>query len=77
MEAYVIMDNLSVHKASRIREIIKQAGAELVFLPPYLPDLSPIELCWSKLKQCLRSAKASFKLGSINILIGVVNLFHN
>lgn len=56
--AYVVMDNLSVHKASRIREIINKAGAELIFLPPYSPDLSPIELCWSKLKQCLRSAKA-------------------
>ncbi|WP_081942920.1 transposase [Myxosarcina sp. GI1] len=53
-----IMDNLPVHKASKIREIIQTVGSEVVFLPPYSPDLSPIELCWSKLKQCLRSAKA-------------------
>ncbi len=55
--AYVVMDNLSVHKATKIREIINQAGAKLVFSPPYSPDLSPIELCWSKLKQCLRRAQ--------------------
>ena len=41
-----------------IREAIEAVGAKLVFLPPYSPDLSPIELCWSKLKQLLRSAKA-------------------
>lgn len=56
--AIVVMDNLKVHHATRVREIIESAGAQLVFLPPYSPDLSPIELCWSKLKQCLRSAKA-------------------
>lgn len=56
--AIVVMDNLPVHHATRVREVIESAGAQLVFLPPYSPDLSPIELCWSKLKQCLRSAKA-------------------
>ena len=49
---------IPVHKASKIREIIQTVGAEVVFLPPYSPDLSPIELCWSKLKQYLRTAKA-------------------
>jgi transposase len=43
--AFVVMDNLPVHKADRIREIIQTVGAEVVFLPPYSPDLSPIELC--------------------------------
>ena len=56
--AIVLMDNLPVHHASVIREAIEAVGAKLVFLPPYSPDLSPIELCWSKLKQLLRSAKA-------------------
>ena len=56
--ALVIMDNLPVHKSHRIQEIIASVGAKVVFLPPYAPDLSPIELCWSKLKQCLRTAKA-------------------
>lgn len=56
--AIVLMDNLPVHHATVIREAIEAAGAKLIFLPPYSPDLSPIELCWSKLKQLLRSAKA-------------------
>ena len=56
--AIVVMDNLPVHHAHVVREAIEEKGAKLVFLPPYSPDLSPIELCWSKLKQLLRSAKA-------------------
>jgi hypothetical protein len=44
--AFVVMDNFPVHKAKRIREIIQTVGAEVVFLPLYAPDLSPIELCW-------------------------------
>jgi transposase len=56
--AIVVMDNLPVHHADIIREAIEATGAKLVFLPPYSPDLSPIELCWSKIKQLLRSAKA-------------------
>ena len=52
------MDNLSVHQAQAIRDLIEAVGALVVFLPPLSPDLSPIELCWSKLKQCLRAAKA-------------------
>lgn len=51
----VIMDNLSSHKRARTRELIEAAGAELEFLPPYSPDLNPIEMVFSKLKQLLRS----------------------
>jgi transposase len=54
----VILDNLRAHKATGIREAIEQAGARLQYLPPYSPDLSPIERCWSKLKTALRTAKA-------------------
>ena len=54
----VIMDNLRAHKASGIREAIEQIGARLLYLPPYSPDLSPIERCWAKLKTSLRQAKA-------------------
>jgi transposase len=54
----VIMDNLRAHKVAGIREAIEQAGAQLLYLPPYSPDRSPIELCWSKLKTALRTAKA-------------------
>lgn len=56
--AVVVMDNLSVHQAQVIQDVIEAVGARVVFLPPYSPDLSPIELCWSKLKQCLRTALA-------------------
>jgi transposase len=54
----VIMDNLGAHKVTGIREAIEATGARLVYLPPYSPDYSPIELCWSKLKAALRAAKA-------------------
>jgi transposase len=54
----VSMDNLRAHKAAGIRETIAQAGAQVVYWPPYSPDLSPIEPCWSKLKTALRTAKA-------------------
>ena len=51
----VVLDNLSSHKRSRTRELIESAGARLLFLPPYSPDLNPIELVFSKVKQLLRS----------------------
>ena len=54
----VIMDNLPAHKVSGIRELIEGCGARLVYLPPYSPDLNPIEKCWSKIKTYLRKAKS-------------------
>jgi transposase len=53
----IVMDNLSSHKGQRIREMIASAGATLLYLPPYSPDLNPIELAFAKLKQLLRSAQ--------------------
>lgn len=53
----VVMDNLSSHKRSEVRTAIESAGAELRFLPPYSPDLNPIEKAFSKLKAKLRSAQ--------------------
>ena len=52
----VVMDNLSSHKGPRVRQLIEAAGATLVYLPPYSPDLNPIELAFAKLKQLIRSA---------------------
>lgn len=52
----VCMDNLSAHKSPLVKEAIESAGARLQYLPPYSPDLSPIENLWSKVKQSLRSA---------------------
>jgi transposase len=54
----VIMDNLSSHKVEGIQEAIEAVGARLEYLPPYSPDLSPIEECWSKLKTILRAKAA-------------------
>jgi len=54
----VVMDNLSSHKVTGIVEIIQAAGALVKFLPPYSPDLNPIELMWSKMKAILRRLKA-------------------
>jgi transposase len=54
----VVMDNLSSHKGSRIRELIEEGGCELMYLPPYSPDLNPIEEAFSKLKALLRKAGA-------------------
>ena len=57
----VVMDNLSSHKVNGVRERIEAAGAQLLYLPPYSPDLNPIEKAWAKLKQLLRTAKARTK----------------
>ena len=54
----VVMDNLSSHKSKAVREAIRAAGAKLFFLPPYSPDLNPIEQAFSKLKTLLRKENA-------------------
>lgn len=54
----VILDNLSSHKGVRVQELIRSTGAELRFLPPYSPDLNPIEKIFSKLKAYLKSVAA-------------------
>jgi transposase len=53
-----VIDNLSAHKGEPIRRLIETQGARVHFLPPYSPDLNPIELCWAKVKTALRAAKA-------------------
>lgn len=54
----VILDNLSAHKSPRAAEALKARGAWFLFLPPYSPDLNPIEMAFAKLKAHLRKAKA-------------------
>jgi len=54
----VVMDNLQVHKMRRVEELIESAGAEILFLPPYSPDFSPIEEAFSKVKGILRRVGA-------------------
>jgi transposase len=55
----VIMDNLSSHKVKGALDPIYEKGAEVMFLPPYSPDLNPIEMSWSKMKSALRKLKAA------------------
>lgn len=54
----IVLDNLGAHRASRIEEIVVSCGAQVLWLPPYSPDFSPIELMWSKVKAYLRKVKA-------------------
>ena len=54
----VIMDNLGAHRNAQTLELITNAGASVLFLPPYSPDLNPIEMMWSKLKATLRKLEA-------------------
>ena len=54
----VVLDNLAAHEGERVRELVEGRGCELLFLPPYSPDFSPIEEAFSKLKAPLRRAKA-------------------
>jgi len=55
----VIMDNVAIHKVAGVRQAIEARGATLRYLPPYSPDLNPIEQCFSKLKAILRKAAAN------------------
>jgi transposase len=54
----VVMDNLRAHRAVGVQQALARRGVRLLYLPPYSPDLSPIEPCWSKVKTALRAAKA-------------------
>ena len=57
----VVMDNLSSHKVNGVRQRIEAVQAQLLYLPPYSPDMNPIEKAWAKLKQLLRAIKARSK----------------
>lgn len=71
----VVMDNLSSHKVAGVREAIAAVGAELRYLPPYSPDLNPIELAFSKLKKLLRDGAAR-TVDKLSALCGqVLDLF--
>lgn len=52
--AVIVMDNLRVHHVAEVRALVEAAGCRVVYLPPYSPDLNPIEMAWSKLKTYLR-----------------------
>jgi len=54
----VVLDNLGAHRGERVKELVEARGCELLFLPPYSPDFSPIEEAFSKIKALLRKAQA-------------------
>jgi transposase len=54
----LLLDNLSAHKGGPAQATLEAGGVQVIFLPPYSPDLNPIEKCWAKVKQALRTAKA-------------------
>ena len=56
----VIMDNAAFHKGGKIQQLIQGAGCQLLYLPPYSPDLNPIEKCWSWLKSRIRHQLKGF-----------------
>jgi transposase len=71
----VVMDNLSSHKRVRVRELIEAAGCTLLYLPPYSPDLNPIELAFAKLKALLRKAQERTVDGLWSFLGRALDLF--
>ena len=64
----VVMDNLSAHKGEKVRELIEARGCEVLYLPPYSPDLNPIEEAFSKMKALLRRAQARTREALIEAL---------
>jgi transposase len=69
----VILDNLSSHKRASIAKRIQDAGATLLFLPPYSPDLNPIEMIFSKIKQLLRSMACRTRAALWNAMQSVLD----
>jgi len=72
----VIMDNLASHKVAGVRSAIEQAGAEIAYLPPYSPDLNPIETVFSKFKWFVKSAARRTIEGLWSACAQASNLFH-
>ena len=71
----VVMDNLGSHKGKAIRQAIRTAGAHLLFLPPYSPDLNPIEQAFAKLKSHLRKAARRTVEAVINAIGSILEMF--
>jgi transposase len=69
------MDNLSAHKVAGVREAIEARGAALLYLPPYSPDLNPIEQAFAKLKALLRKAAERTVAGLWNAIAGLLDKF--
>lgn len=72
----VFMDNLAAHKVRGVREAIEEAGADLVYLPPYSPDFNPIELIFAKFKWLVRSASERTVEGLWKLCGQLMDRFH-
>lgn len=72
----VILDNLSSHKRAGVREAIEEVGARLQYLPPYSPDLNPIELAFAKLKAMLRKVAARTVDELEHAIANLIERFH-
>jgi transposase len=73
----VVLDNLGAHKASCLAQVAEERGAQVLWLPPYSPDFSPIENCWSKIKTALRAAKARTREELDKALVTAIELVTN
>lgn len=71
----VILDNLSAHKVAGVRRAIEAVGARVVYLPPYSPDLNPIEMVFAKLRRLLQSAAARTMPELWNRIAGAIDYF--
>lgn len=71
----VIMDNLGSHKVTGVREAIEAAGASLMFIPPYSPDMNPIEQAFAKLKALLRAKKLRTMKALWDVLGNITDCF--
>lgn len=73
----VVMDNVAFHKSERIKSVIENTGAKLIYSPPYSPEFNPIEEMWSKVKSRLRKisarTKETFKKGIKEALLSITN----
>lgn len=58
---YVVLDNASFHKSKRTKELIESVGCKVIFLPPYSPDLNPIEKFWANMKRWIKNNISHFK----------------
>jgi transposase len=68
----VVMDNLSSHKGSRVRELIEERGCKVLYLPPYSPDFNPIEEAYAKIKALVRKADARTREALIEAIGGAL-----
>ncbi|MFM7621914.1 MAG: IS630 family transposase [Alphaproteobacteria bacterium] len=73
----VIMDNAPWHKGNDIKELIEGTGAKLIKLPPYSPDLNPIEHAWANLKHYVKSAKHAFDSFAANLTAQILKMNHS